>query len=143
MIVAAAAATAMSAAALGVARFLAARRREGGKLLGDFRGTAMRAFRPLPVGGADEDFAVVFALFAMKFVNRHEWSITGAAAPFKLVLQFQVCQLTYGHAFHRQCHRKIAAAPQARGVPRRRGAAHFAGGAAVSRVPAPRAPRPR
>ena len=71
MIVAAAAATAMSAAALGVARFLAGRRREGGKLLGDFRGTAMRTFRPLPVGGADEDFAVVFALFAMKFVNRH------------------------------------------------------------------------
>src|ERR1039458_3791521 len=82
MVVAAAAATAMSAAALGVARFLAARRREGGKLLGDFRGTAMRAFRPLPVGGADEDFAVVFALGAMKFVNRHEGSIRSKVENF-------------------------------------------------------------
>ena len=31
----------------------------------------MRAFRSLPVGGADEDFAVAFALLAMKFVDRH------------------------------------------------------------------------
>ena len=31
----------------------------------------MRAFRSLPVGGADEDFAVAFALLTMKFVDRH------------------------------------------------------------------------
>ena len=72
MIVAAAATTAMAAAGLGVARFLAASRRKGGKLLGNFRGAALRTFRPLPFGGTDEDFDVVFALVAMKFVNRHK-----------------------------------------------------------------------
>ena len=35
----------------------------------------MRAFRALPVAGADEDFAVALALFAMKLVNRHEGKI--------------------------------------------------------------------
>jgi hypothetical protein len=72
MIVAAAATTAMTAAGLRVARFLAASRCKGGKLLGNFRGTTVRTFAPLPIGGADEDFAVMFALVAMKFVNRHE-----------------------------------------------------------------------
>ena len=38
----------------------------------------MRALGPFPIAGADEDFAVVFAFFAMKFVNRHTWKITGA-----------------------------------------------------------------
>ena len=83
MIVAAAAATAMSAAALRVARFLAARRRESRKLLGDFRGAAVRAFRPLPVGRADEDFAVVFALGAMEFVDWHGMKISGRSGNFK------------------------------------------------------------
>ena len=83
MIVAATAATAMSAAALRVARFLAARRREGGKFLGNFRGTAVWAFRPLPVGGTDEDFAVAFAFFTMKFVNWHDRKITGATGFLK------------------------------------------------------------
>ena len=83
MIVAAAAATAMPAAALWVARFLAARRREGGKLLTQFAGTAMRAFRPLPVSGTDEDFAVAFAFFTMKFVDRHEQTIIGHGRMFK------------------------------------------------------------
>ena len=35
----------------------------------------MWAFRSLPVGGADEDFAVAFALLAMKFVDRHTATI--------------------------------------------------------------------
>ena len=36
----------------------------------------MRAFRALPVAGADKNFAVALTLFAMKFVNRHEPKIT-------------------------------------------------------------------
>ena len=51
--------------------FASTRRREGGKLFVQLAGTTMRAFRSLPVGGADEDFAVAFALLAMKFVDRH------------------------------------------------------------------------
>jgi len=43
----------------------------------------MRAFRALPVTGADEDFAVALALFAMKLVNRHEQKITVAGKMFK------------------------------------------------------------
>ena len=39
----------------------------------------MRAFRPLPIRRADEDFGIVFALGAMKFVNRHGAKIIGAA----------------------------------------------------------------
>ena len=39
----------------------------------------MRAFGVFPIGRADEDFAVAPALPAMKFVNRHEGKITGAA----------------------------------------------------------------
>ena len=37
----------------------------------------MRAFSSLPIAGAHEDFAVACALFAMKFVNRHEGTIIG------------------------------------------------------------------
>lgn len=36
----------------------------------------MRADGALPMAGADEDFAVVLAFLAMKFVNRHEPKIT-------------------------------------------------------------------
>ncbi len=43
----------------------------------------MRAFRPLPVGGADEDFGIVFALGAMEFVERHGQKITGGGRRFK------------------------------------------------------------
>lgn len=45
--------------------------REGGQFLVQLGGTAERTFRSLPVGGADEDFAVGPAFFTMKFVNRH------------------------------------------------------------------------
>ena len=76
-----AAAATMSAAAVAFTRRRAAAgvgRSKGGKLLGDFGGAAMRAFRPLPVGRAHQDFAVAVALFAMKFVDRHGLSIKPA-----------------------------------------------------------------
>ena len=44
---------------------------EGGKFLIEFGGAAMGAGGASPVSGADEDFAVPLALFAMKFVDRH------------------------------------------------------------------------
>src|SRR5882757_7303648 len=47
-------------------------RGEGGKLLVQPGGAAMRAFRPAPVRRAHEDFAVAFALPAMKFVDWHK-----------------------------------------------------------------------
>ena len=50
----------------------------------------MRAFRALPVAGADEDFAVALALFAMKLVNRHEEKITRPAKSSSLVLGFRL-----------------------------------------------------
>jgi hypothetical protein len=53
----------------------AARRGEGGKLLVQLAGTAMRTFRSAPVRRADEDFAVAPALLTMKFVNWHDWKI--------------------------------------------------------------------
>jgi hypothetical protein len=49
----------------------AATRGKGGKLFVKFRGSALRTLRSTPVGGADQDFVVPPALFAMKFVNRH------------------------------------------------------------------------
>lgn len=45
---------------------------EHGELLGQSGGTAIRALGTLPIAGADEDFAVPLAFFAMKFVNRHD-----------------------------------------------------------------------
>jgi len=48
---------------------------EYGQLLGEADRTATRAFRPPPVAGTDQDFAVVVALVAMKLVNRHEQTI--------------------------------------------------------------------
>ena len=58
-------------------------RGEGGKFLGQFLRAAMRAFRALPIAGADEDFAVALAFLAMKFVNRHEDKIIGEAENLK------------------------------------------------------------
>ena len=46
------------------------------KFLREFGGTAVGAFRPFPIAGADEDFAVLIALLAMKFVDRHGEKIT-------------------------------------------------------------------
>ena len=46
-------------------------RREDGKFLLQLRRTTARTLRALPVAGADQDFAVALAFFAMKFVNRH------------------------------------------------------------------------
>ena len=80
MAVAAAAAT-MSATAVSRRCVVAAGTGGGkdGKFLRYFRRTTMRAFRPFPVAGADEDFAVALTLFTMKFVNRHEGKIIGSA----------------------------------------------------------------
>ncbi len=60
-----------------------ARRRERGKLLVQLAGTAVGTFRPAPVGGTHEDFAVAPALFAMKFVDRHGRRVNEAAGKFK------------------------------------------------------------
>lgn len=70
--------------------FARAGRGEGGKLLGDFRGTTARAFRPFPVGGTDEDFGIVFALFAVKFVDWHGGKITGISGSSSVVWAFAV-----------------------------------------------------
>jgi hypothetical protein len=43
----------------------------------------MRAFGVFPVGRTDEDFAVAFALLAMKFVNRHGAKLADLAFSFK------------------------------------------------------------
>ena len=45
----------------------------------------MRAFRALPIAGADEDFAVALALFAMKFVNRHEVNVAADVSRLKFI----------------------------------------------------------
>jgi hypothetical protein len=37
----------------------------------------MRAGSAFPIAGADKDFTVALAFFAMKFVNRHSRRITG------------------------------------------------------------------
>jgi len=55
-----------------------ASRGEGGKFLVQLAGTATRTFCPGPVGRAHQDFAVLPALLAMKFVDWHEGKITGA-----------------------------------------------------------------
>jgi len=69
-----AAATAMAAiraAFFAGRRFARAGRGEGGKFLRDFGRATMRAFRPLPIRRADKDFGIVFALGAIKFIDRH------------------------------------------------------------------------
>ena len=52
---------------------------EHGKFLGQLRRTAVRAFRSFPVARADQDFAVLLTLLAMKFVNRHDGTVTESA----------------------------------------------------------------
>ena len=54
------------------------RRCEDGEFLRQLRRTTVRTLRALPVAGADQDFAVRFALRAMKFVNRHDGKILSA-----------------------------------------------------------------
>lgn len=84
MTAAGAAATVAAARLLGRRTVTGARRGEGGKLLVELAGTAMRTFCPVPVGRAHEDFAVASALFAMKFVDWHEGKITGLREILKL-----------------------------------------------------------
>jgi len=57
--------------------------RKRGKLFIQFAGPAMGTFGAAPVGGAHQDFAVLPALFAMKFVNWHAGSIRNVAANLK------------------------------------------------------------
>src|SRR5579859_8101477 len=51
-------------------------RGEDRKLLGQLGRAAMRADRAFPIAGTNEDFAVVLAFLAMKFVNRHAQKVT-------------------------------------------------------------------
>ena len=73
---------------------------EGGKFLGQLLRAAMRTFGILPVGGADEDFAVTVAGLAMKFVDWHEEKIIGPA------------QISRGEFF---AVRQVVAVPAAQG----------------------------
>jgi len=56
---------------------------ESGKLLGHLRGTAVRTFRALPVGGAHEDFGILLTFPTMKFVDRHAAKVIGPVRRFK------------------------------------------------------------
>jgi hypothetical protein len=56
---------------------------EGGKFLVQPRGTAVRTFCVGPIGGANENFGIAFALGTMKFVNRHKAKIVGVIKLFK------------------------------------------------------------
>src|SRR5262245_57905394 len=81
----AAAATRAGLAGAGGAIVAAAcRGSENGQLLRKPFGTAVRAFGSFPVLGADENLAVLVALFAMEFVNRHAAMIRGTARELKL-----------------------------------------------------------
>jgi len=57
--------------------------REGGKFLVEPRGAAVRAFGAAPLGGADENLGIVFALGAMKFVDWHGAKIVREEGMFK------------------------------------------------------------
>jgi len=52
---------------------------KGGELLFEARGTALGAEGSLPIARADQDFAVLVARFAVKFVNRHGVEISRPA----------------------------------------------------------------
>jgi hypothetical protein len=71
-------ATASAAATVPPAGTFACRPRAGtgrsksGKFLGQFGGTALWALRSTPIRRPDEDFAVAFALPAMKFIDWHD-----------------------------------------------------------------------
>ena len=56
---------------------------EGGKFLIEPRGTAVGTLRAAPLGGADEDFGIAFALGAMEFVDWHGAKIVRVAGMFK------------------------------------------------------------
>jgi hypothetical protein len=60
---------------------------EDGELLGQFHGTAMGAFGAFPIAGANQNFAVLTALFAMKFVNRHACILRERVANLKMELE--------------------------------------------------------
>lgn len=79
----AAAATMAASGLFAGGAFRRASRREGGKFLVQFAGTAMWAFRPGPVGGPHEDFAVAPALVTMEFVDWHGIKITGTVEILK------------------------------------------------------------
>jgi hypothetical protein len=71
---AAAATTATAAAASGIARWsgiFSSARGEHGEFLRQFFGVAVRTGSAVPLAGANEDFAVLAAVFTVKFVNRH------------------------------------------------------------------------
>jgi hypothetical protein len=51
---------------------------ENGELFFKAGRTAMGALGSLPVAGADEDFAIFTALFALEFVDRHRASVNGS-----------------------------------------------------------------
>jgi len=81
-----ASATATPAAAVTGRRVIATTGAGGGKhgkFLGQFLRPAMRAGGSLPIAGAQEDFTVALALFAMEFVNRHGEKITRALEMYK------------------------------------------------------------
>ena len=58
-------------------------RREDGEFFGKLRRAALRTFRPAPVAGTHQDFAVLVALPAMKFVDRHGLKLTGPPPKLK------------------------------------------------------------
>ena len=74
---------------------------ENGKFFGQLGRTAMRASRAFPMAGANEDFTVSLAFFAMKFINRHENRIIGAAKSSRrdldFVFSFNGQRLTFAH----------------------------------------------
>jgi hypothetical protein len=80
--VATAAATVSAAAFVGQSLASGIGRSERGKFLRQLLRAAMRTFGIFPIRGADEDFAVAPALFAMEFVNRHGTKLAGFAFSF-------------------------------------------------------------
>ena len=64
-------AAAIPTASRGCGDALSASGCEDGKLLGQSGRAAVRTGGAFPITGADENFAVTLAFFAMKFVNRH------------------------------------------------------------------------
>lgn len=70
------AAGAWGAGTSGGAVIAAATGGEHGELLLQLHGTALGALGALPVGRANEDFAIAIAGLAMKLINRHGVSLT-------------------------------------------------------------------
>jgi hypothetical protein len=82
MRVATAAATVSAAAFAGRSLASGIGRSERGKFLRQLLRAAMRTFGVFPIRGADEDFAIVPAFPAMKFINRHGTKLAGFAFSF-------------------------------------------------------------